>query len=227
MNRRLLPSTTKYQTPSSDLSLENATTVFSFAMGVFIVMCSIFLGIIHHRKSNSPALRFLAHTFTYPFYISASMTSFLILIAVWYSNADEISTIGYLIIGMVMVGIVSVVGLVSVIGCKYYRSFLYWYYSKSKHTQSKKSDAKSLVMFGFVVIFCMIIILGGLAHPWLFKNGNDGGFYTFIIFSNILLFIYTTGASMFSKIAQLQWYVCCAFLFNNYSILLFFLFIEG
>lgn len=177
-------------------------------MGVFVILAFIFIGIIYHRRADSPALQFLAHRSTYPFYISALLTTLLILTAVWFANHSEFTPAVYLLFGAVMIGILLVAGSVSILGCKYYRSFIFFNWSKRRNS-SKPSKAMSLVRlmkFGVFIIVFMVVLLSSAVYPWLYRDSSRQ-FFLFIIFGNSVLIIFTTIASFMSKIAQLQWYV--------------------
>lgn len=195
-----------FQPPKYKLDPQSANTVFSFDVGLFLLLLSIFVGIVYHRKAQSPALKFIGHHSNYPFYISALVSSFIILLASSFvDNIEtlEFTSIAYGMFGCLLASNGLMIGFINSIGYKYYPSYL------CRRASNKATQMRVMA----IAIFAIML---GLILPFLWNNQ----LYECAMFSNLLLIAYTSVVSFYSKMAQIQWYFI-SILFcmkNNYFV---------
>lgn len=184
---------------SQNFDFESSSSIFAFGIVVLVIIIFIFIGIAFHRNSESPALRFITRKSAYPFYMSAIVSSFSILIAVWFMDHPHFDTVELAMIAVVVICTLAVVGTISIVGCQFYRSFICW-----NCLRFIGMDAKTFAAAGYLLVIVVLLFDCFLGYIYL----NETEYYTFIDISHIVLILFATVASLASKIAQIQWYAC-------------------
>lgn len=174
--------------------------IITFGVGTFIILISIFAGVVHHRNSKSPALQFLAQRHAYPFYMASVVCSLFILMAAALVDENKFSDAAFVMIALLFFTIIMVVCTISILGCKFYRSFLLWRFLKLC-----RIGAKTFVFIGYILGLGILVLYVYYGYETFYRPSGEA-FYQFILIAHGALFAFTSVASLASKIAQLQWY---------------------
>eukprot|EP01083_Nonionella_stella_P036912 100689_1 len=174
---------------NQQLTFGNRGNILSFGVSVLIVLLFLILGLIIHRDSDRPELQFLARKSNATFYVCAAITLFVSLVMCSSAYLNQYW------LGVVIALTMSSINFVSVIGMKYYGSYI-------RNIKIKQFDI-TLARLARFLSLCLGMLYLVLYYICLIMNGLS-------LLGTVLIITYVemgviSVLSLASKTAQVQW----------------------